>query len=54
MARLVMVHGAFGGAWYWEPVVEPLQERGHTVEIFDLPGSGTSRFSSCASSEPVK
>jgi pimeloyl-ACP methyl ester carboxylesterase len=40
MARLVMVHGAFGGAWYWEPVLEPLQERGHTVEIFDLPGSG--------------
>jgi len=40
MARLVMIHGAFGGAWYWEPVVEPLRERGHTVEILDLPGSG--------------
>ena len=40
MARLVLIHGAFGGAWYWEPVAEPLRERGHTVEIFDLPGSG--------------
>jgi pimeloyl-ACP methyl ester carboxylesterase len=40
MARLVMVHGAFGGAWWWECMVEPLEKRGHTVEIFDLPGSG--------------
>jgi len=41
MARLVMVHGAFGGAWCWEPVVPALQEAGHTVETFDLPGSGS-------------
>ena len=40
MARLVLVHGAFGGAWVWEPVVGPLRDRGHTVETFDLPGSG--------------
>ena len=40
MARLVMVHGAFAGAWWWERVREPLEAAGHTVEIFDLPGSG--------------
>ena len=40
MARLVMVHGAFAGAWWWDCMVEPLEQRGHTVEIFDLPGAG--------------
>jgi pimeloyl-ACP methyl ester carboxylesterase len=40
MARIVLVHGAFGGAWCWEPVIPGLEEAGHTVESFDLPGSG--------------
>ena len=40
MARMVLVHGAFSGAWSWEPVVGPLEAAGHTVERFDLPGSG--------------
>ena len=40
MARFVLVHGAFGGAWCWDPVVGPLQELGHTVETLDLPGGG--------------
>jgi pimeloyl-ACP methyl ester carboxylesterase len=40
MARLVLVHGAFGGAWIWGPVIEPLQRAGHSVEAFDLPGLG--------------
>jgi pimeloyl-ACP methyl ester carboxylesterase len=40
MARLVFVHGAFGGAWSWEFVRAPLEEAGHTVETFDLPGGG--------------
>jgi pimeloyl-ACP methyl ester carboxylesterase len=43
MARLVFVHGAFGGAWSWEPLVEPLEAAGHTVETFDLPGGGADR-----------
>jgi pimeloyl-ACP methyl ester carboxylesterase len=38
--RIVLVHGAFGGAWSWEPVIPGLVEAGHTVEAFDLPGSG--------------
>ena len=43
MARFVLVHGAFGGAWCWEPVIEPLEAAGHTVEAFDLPGGGEDR-----------
>lgn len=40
MARLVLVHGAFAGAWCWEPVIPGLQRAGHSVETLDLPGSG--------------
>src|SRR3954451_23230646 len=40
MARYVLVHGAFGGAWCWEPVEPGLEAAGHRVESFDLPGSG--------------
>ena len=40
MARFVFVHGAFGGAWCWEPIRGPLESLGHTVEAFDLPGGG--------------
>jgi pimeloyl-ACP methyl ester carboxylesterase len=40
MSRLVLVHGAFGGAWCWEPIVRSLEAAGHTVETLDLPGGG--------------
>jgi pimeloyl-ACP methyl ester carboxylesterase len=40
MARFVLVHGAFVGAWIWEPLVERLEAAGHTVSTLDLPGSG--------------
>jgi pimeloyl-ACP methyl ester carboxylesterase len=40
MARFVLVHGAFGGAWCWEPAVGPLEAAGHTVTAIDLPGGG--------------
>jgi pimeloyl-ACP methyl ester carboxylesterase len=40
MARFVLVHGAFGGAWCWEAAVGPLEAAGHSVEAIDLPGSG--------------
>jgi pimeloyl-ACP methyl ester carboxylesterase len=40
MARIVLVHGAFGGAWIWEKVTEPLEAAGHKVETLDLPGAG--------------
>ena len=40
MARFVLVHGAFSGAWIWGPLVERLKEAGHSAEAFDLPGLG--------------
>jgi pimeloyl-ACP methyl ester carboxylesterase len=38
--RIVLVHGAYGGAWCWTRVVGPLEASGHTVDTLDLPGSG--------------
>jgi pimeloyl-ACP methyl ester carboxylesterase len=40
MARVVLVHGAFSGAWCWEPVLPGLRAAGHTVQTVELPGSG--------------
>jgi pimeloyl-ACP methyl ester carboxylesterase len=40
MARLLLVHGAFGGAWVWEPVLDALRGAGHSPETIDLPGAG--------------
>ena len=40
MARFVLVHGAFGGAWSWGEFIEELEDAGHTVTAIDLPGSG--------------
>jgi len=43
MARFVLVHGAFVGAWVWEPLVARLRAAGHSAEAFDLPGLGDDR-----------
>jgi pimeloyl-ACP methyl ester carboxylesterase len=43
MARFVLVHGAFAGAWCWERLALQLTGAGHTVDTFDLPGSGDDR-----------
>ena len=40
MARFVLVHGAFSGAWAWERMIAPLEAAGHVVDTLDLPGSG--------------
>ena len=40
MARFVLVHGAFSGAWIWAPLAKRLRAGGHAVELFDLPGLG--------------
>jgi pimeloyl-ACP methyl ester carboxylesterase len=40
MARFVLVHGAWHGAWSWEGVAEDLRAQGHDVEAIDLPGHG--------------
>jgi pimeloyl-ACP methyl ester carboxylesterase len=40
MARIVLVHGAFGRAAGWDRVVPGLRAAGHDVEAIDLPGAG--------------
>jgi pimeloyl-ACP methyl ester carboxylesterase len=40
MAGVVLVHGAWHGAWCWDPVVEELQRRGVTVDAIELPLTG--------------
>jgi len=40
MARILLVHGAFAGAWCWEPALSGLRGAGHIVETIDLPGAG--------------
>src|SRR3954452_10319794 len=40
MARFLLVHGAFHGAWCWEPFVAELEARGHAAATLDLPGAG--------------
>lgn len=34
----VLVHGAYHASWCWEPLVQKLEERGHTAMAPDLPG----------------
>jgi pimeloyl-ACP methyl ester carboxylesterase len=40
MTRFVLVHGAFHGAWCWEPLIRELHAAGHTAVAIDLPGAG--------------
>jgi pimeloyl-ACP methyl ester carboxylesterase len=40
VSSIVLVHGAFSGAWCWHKVQPELEERGHDVTVFDLPGHG--------------
>ena len=40
MARMVLVHGAFGRAAVWDRVAPGLRAAGHDVETLDLPGQG--------------
>ena len=40
MARFVLVHGAFVGGWVWQPLIEALEDAGHSARALDLPGSG--------------
>jgi len=40
MARMVLVHGAFGRGACWDRVAPSLRSAGHDVEAIDLPGAG--------------
>jgi pimeloyl-ACP methyl ester carboxylesterase len=37
---LVLVHGAWGGAWIWRRVLQPLRAAGHEVHAVTLTGDG--------------
>jgi pimeloyl-ACP methyl ester carboxylesterase len=34
------IHGAWHGAWVWDPLIDRLSDAGHTVTAPDLPGPG--------------
>lgn len=40
MARFMLVHGAWHGAWCWATTEAELRRRGHETVAFDLPGHG--------------
>ena len=40
MSNVVLVHGAWHGAWCWEKVTPLLEAAGHSVDAVDLPGHG--------------
>ncbi len=40
MAKFVLVHGSWHGAWCWYKVVSRLQAAGHEAVAVDLPGMG--------------
>ncbi len=40
MARMLLIHGAFGGKWAWETVLPGLRAAGHDPKAIDLPGAG--------------
>lgn len=42
MARIILVHGAWGDATGWVRLVPLLEQAGHRVEALDLPGHGRS------------
>jgi pimeloyl-ACP methyl ester carboxylesterase len=43
MARFVLVHGSWQGAWCWREIVLRLTAKGHEVVALDLPGHGEDR-----------
>lgn len=42
MARIILIHGAWGNATGWAHIAMRLGKAGHRVEALDLPGHGTS------------
>ena len=40
LAPIVLVHGAWGGAWIWQRVLGPLRDAGHAVFAVTLTGDG--------------
>jgi pimeloyl-ACP methyl ester carboxylesterase len=40
LARFLLIHGSWHGAWCWRDVLPLLRELGHEAEAIDLPGHG--------------
>ena len=40
MSRIILVHGAWHGAWCWQKLIPLLEAAGHQVTAADLPGLG--------------
>lgn len=40
MSQILLVHGAWGGAWEFEETLQGLRQRGHQASAIDLPGHG--------------
>ena len=40
MSTFVLIHGAWLGAWNWNKLTPLLEQAGHRVITFDLPGHG--------------
>ncbi|HAR30746.1 MAG TPA: esterase [Gammaproteobacteria bacterium] len=45
MARFLLIHGAWHGAWCWHKVIPALQARGHQAFAIDLPAHGVDKRS---------
>jgi pimeloyl-ACP methyl ester carboxylesterase len=43
LSTFVLIHGAWHGAWCWDKVAPLLEQTGHEVVRFDLPGHGEDR-----------
>ncbi len=43
MSTFVLIHGGWHGAWCWDRVAPLLEQDGHEVVSFDLPGHGEDR-----------
>jgi pimeloyl-ACP methyl ester carboxylesterase len=45
MKHLLLIHGAWGGAWVYEETLSRLRELGHKATAIDLPGHGQNKAS---------
>ena len=43
LSTFVLIHGVWHGAWCWDKVAPLLEQAGHEVVRFDLPGHGEDR-----------
>ena len=43
MGEIILIHGAWHGAWCWNKVLPLLQKQGHKTLAPDLPGHGSNR-----------